>query len=255
MPILTTRGAASIKGFGFGGGASMFIGTFTISSDTYDYNMRSAAIAGGWDGVSDANITVTLNSGVNVGSTSTGNSAFTTGSPWPAGSILNLQTQGLVVGKGGNGGAGGSTGGAGGPGTAAGTGLTATRPLTVNNLGIIAGGGGGGKGGQSRFWPAGRQSPQSAGGGGGGGGIGWGTGGSGGSGPRGTGSPGGSGTFTTYGPGGIQGGGGNFPSEDGYPGGNYGSGGGGGGGAAGTAVSGYPLINFTNTGTIYGPTS
>lgn len=254
MPILTTRGAGSIRGFGFGGGASMFIGTFTISSDTYDYDMRAAAIAGGWDGASDANITVTLNSGVNVGSTSTGNSAFTTGSPWPAGSILNFQTQGLVVGKGGDGGSGGNTGGAGAPGAAAGVGINAQRPITINNLGTIAGGGGGGGGGQSVYWPQ-RQGPRAGGGGGGGGGIGWGSGGAGGSGPQGTGSPGASGNFIAVGVGGNQGGGGNFPAQPGFDGGNYGSSGGGSGGAGGTAITGYPLITFTNTGTIYGPTT
>ena len=76
MPILTTRGAGSASGFGFGGGANAFIGTFTISSNTYNYDMRSAAISGGWDGTSDANITVNISPGIYVGSTSTGSSAF-----------------------------------------------------------------------------------------------------------------------------------------------------------------------------------
>ena len=65
MPILSTTGAASSRGFGLlsGGGFQII-----ISSDVVDYNLYNAAIATGWPGTPDVNLNVTLNPGVFISS-------------------------------------------------------------------------------------------------------------------------------------------------------------------------------------------
>ena len=278
MPIFTTRGAASAKGFGFtSGGAAAFIGTLSIATDVYNYDIRSSAISGGWPGAGDANITVTVSPGVFVKSTSTGTASMQLGSPWPAGSTITLNNQGIIVGKGGNGGDAGQGGEVnpsfpGNPGGAGGTGLSVSRAININNTGTIAGGGGGGSGGGGSWIAARGVRPSS--GGGGGGGIGESNGGTAlGNGPawgaaaqpgqpgsKNNPGAGGQATKTGFNPGNPTGGG-----APGGAGGGYGSAGGvvgggvgsnpGSGGTAGTAISGYPNINFINTGTISGPTS
>lgn len=127
-----------------------------VSASTTNYNLKSAAIAAGWDGVTPLELTCTIAAGVAVGSSSTGNAAFDTGSGWPSGSILKLINNGYIVGKGGNG--GGSAGKhspssdayhyaeSGQPGGPA---LLAQNAITVENYGVIGGGGGGGGGGGS----------------------------------------------------------------------------------------------------------
>jgi len=269
MPLQSTRGAASAKAFGFtAGGKSFFIGNFTISTDTSDYDMRSAAVAGGWDGTTDANITVTINSPAIVNASSTGTPAFNVGSPWPAGSLLTVVNNGVILGRGGNGGNGN-----GGTGNSGGTGLNTGRAVTMtNNNRIAGGGGGGGAGGQGTGQEILRGPINSRGGGGGGGGIGTSSGGSGGPG-TGSGTPGTSGTTSAAGPGGpgaarVGSGGTGGP---GGAGGSYGSAGTGGtpgtagsagsstsggpAGSTGSAILGYSYITFTTTGTINGPTS
>ena len=94
----------------FYGKASAFIFNQTISSNTNDYNLRNAAIAAGWDQVLVLQATVTINSGVFVGSSSTGSAAFQTGSGFPAGSTLSIINNGSIVGRGGNGGSAGASG-------------------------------------------------------------------------------------------------------------------------------------------------
>jgi hypothetical protein len=114
----------------------------TISSDTANYNMKSAAIAAGWNGTSAATINCTINSGVYVYSTSTGSYAFDTGTSYPTGCTLNLTNNGTIIGKGGTGGNGGlscNNGSTGGPA------FIAQRAINItNNTGTIGGGGGGG---------------------------------------------------------------------------------------------------------------
>lgn len=125
--------------------------TQTISSDTNNYDLRSAAIAAGWDTVTPLDATVTINSGVYVGSTSTGSYAFQTGSGFPAGSVLRLINNGIILGRGGDGGNGGQWSANGSGGGNAGPALLASAAIQITNNNQIAGGGGGGGGGASRY--------------------------------------------------------------------------------------------------------
>jgi hypothetical protein len=137
----------------FYGKSSAYVFTQTISANTTNYNLKSAAIAAGWDQVKPLNATITINSGVYVYSTSTGAYAFQTGSTFPSGTTLALINNGIILGKGGNGGIGGSfststvntVGGAGGPA------LLAQQAISITNNGSIAGGGGGGGGGGAGY--------------------------------------------------------------------------------------------------------
>lgn len=131
----------------------------TIASNTTNYNLKSAAIAAGWNQTSALNATVTINSGVFVYSTSTGSYAFDTGSTFPSGSTLALINNGTIIGKGGDGGNGGggttytgdgndpTAGPAGGNGGSAGPAFIAQYAINVTNNSTINGGGGGGGGG------------------------------------------------------------------------------------------------------------
>jgi hypothetical protein len=125
----------------------------TITSNTANYNMRTAAIAAGYSGTGAATVNCTINSGVYVYSTSTGAYAFDTGTGWDASGVtLNLTNNGTILGMGG---AGGNAkvfsnsfpayNGFGNPGSVGGPGLIARRAINITNgSGIISGGGGGG---------------------------------------------------------------------------------------------------------------
>lgn len=121
----------------------------TVAADTYNFNMKAAAIAAGWNQTIPLSLTVTINGGVVIGSGNTAVVAFDTGSGFPNGSVLTLNNYGYIVGMGGEGGRGGGDGGGGGAGTAGyagGHALNAEYPLSVTNNGTIGGGGGGGGG-------------------------------------------------------------------------------------------------------------
>jgi len=277
MPILSTRGAASSKGFGLlsGGGFQII-----ISSDTVDYNLYNAAIAKGWPGTTDLNLNVTLNPGVFISSSAPGTTAFDVGSPWPVGSTITFKNNGIVVGRGGNGGDGSFATGPGQPSATAGGGgsnaIVTTRPINIINNDRIAGGGGGGGGGGTQ--PAGKSNSRY--GGGGGGGIGNSSGGLANTAipaplapTQQAAQPGTGGTLTSAGAGGL--GYGPSPSPTiggpGGPGGGYGSSGvagtpatpnpgapnylGAPGGAEGAAIIGYSYTTITGAGVINGPTS
>lgn len=216
-------------------GAGAFQFNPTIAANTLNYNVKTAAIAAGWDQISPLVSTVTVNAGVYVGSSTTGGYGFDTGSSYPAGSSLTLVNNGFIIGAGGAGAPGWPT--AGGPAaTAGGTALIARVPLKITNSGTIGGGGGGGGGGQN--------SGNTYQGGGGGGGAGY-NGGAGGGG-----YPGGSpGTYTTGGAGGAG-------TPAGGAGGNLGAAGSAGsssaGAGAGAAVSGNANITWLAAGTRLG---
>jgi hypothetical protein len=145
-----TNAAAQISFSTFYGKSNTLTFNLTISSNTTNYNMKSAAIAAGWNGTSAAAVNCTINSGIFVYSTSTGTYAFDTGSSYPAGSTLSLTNNGTIIGKGGNGGMGGTftTGNFNGAaGSAAGPAFIARTAISVTNNGSINGGGGGGGGG------------------------------------------------------------------------------------------------------------
>lgn len=115
----------------------------TLSANTANVNMKSRAIAAGWNQTTPIKHTLNINSGVYA--YGQGSYGLETGSTFPSGSGLRVNNAGIIVGQGGVGGNGSSTdGGTGGNG---GTGLLAQYALQVNNTGRIAGGGGGGGGG------------------------------------------------------------------------------------------------------------
>jgi hypothetical protein len=243
----------------FYGKSNRVSANITISSNTTNYTLNTAAVPGYSAGTTD--VTLTINGGVYVYSTSTGSYAFTVASGWTSGDTLTIINNGTIVGRGGGGGTGGFSNPSGSPGGSAGPGLNVNYAITMNNTsGRIAGGGGGGGGGNSGtyFTPGpGKGTTQNySGGGGGGGGIGNGSGGSGGTGsvpgsPVSPGSPGNAGTLASAGSGGGAGGPGGATS--GGSGGGYGSsgsgGGGAGGGAAGAAIVGNSNITYTPGGT------
>jgi hypothetical protein len=232
---------------------------FTISSPQTDANLRTLAVSAGWNQA--ALVQATIDPGVQITASSTGTPALTVNGAWPNG--VTLTNNGLITGRGGNGGAGRPTGAvaSAGNGGGGGTGLAVSSPISITNNSTVAGGGGGGGGGSVGVF--GRTFNCSGSGGGGGIGISSGA-------PAGTsgqqvGFPGGGGTATAAGAGGPSrlappgrgGAGGN--------GGGYGSGGATGGtginnngtpgtgGAAGPCTSGNVNITWLVTGNRFGP--
>jgi hypothetical protein len=138
----------------FYGKSSVATYNLTIASNTTNYNLKSAAIAAGWNGsTTPVIINCTINSGVFIYSTSTGSYAFDTGSSYPgSGVTLNLTNNGTIIGKGGDGGCANAwldinINSYGQPGFNAGPAFIAQRAINVTNNGTIGGGGGGGAGG------------------------------------------------------------------------------------------------------------
>jgi hypothetical protein len=246
----------------------------TISANTSNYTLNTAKAPGYSSGKTD--MTLTIAPGVYVSSASTGSYSLTVDTSWNPGDTVTIVNQGVIVGRGGNGGKGAASntyvadpGGSGGPA------LTVQRAISLNNQNRIAGGGGGGGGGGNAFLsdPEGSISMT---GGGGGGGIGGSSGGA----VQNTqnqptaqtqGQAGQSGSVTSAGNGGN---GAVFFSTTGGKGGNgggYGSSGSSGnngsppnanpwapgksGGSAGAAIAGNSNITYINTGTINGSVS
>jgi len=253
----------------------------TIAAPAYNYDVytnRGPTYSPG-----NSNITVTINPGVTVGSTSTSTFALTVPSAFSPTDNITIVNNGTIVGRGGNGGAGSpnvvpsnaTAGGAGG------TALRILRPTTITNNGTIGGGGGGGGGG-GRGGPSSVQGPESpspvsgatAGAGGvGGGGAGFDAGSPNGSATAGGGGATGSssqpgqpfndfgvntggtgGTGGARGAAGSSGGGGTVTPFQG-PVVQNSSNPGAGGGAAGAYISGLPFATFPATGTRLGPSS
>lgn len=246
---------------GGGGGQNAFSYVAVISSNTYNYNLQSAATSAGWDGVQPLLADVTINSGIYVGSTSTGTAAFVVTSTAPVGSQIVITNNGYIMGKGGAGGYGISNlQAAGQTGFAGGGALSVSAAITFNNTsGSILGGGGGGGGGGSKLVTVGKDCTLNDYGGGGGGGRGY-DGGAGGTransgtaGSAGTSSAGGAGGSSAIAnwTGGTGGGAGSTGGTGGGAGGNCSGGGSTGytGGAGGYAVSGNSNITWNGTGT------
>jgi hypothetical protein len=154
-PVMRTlagvpSGAISLSDFY--GKTSGFTYNVTISANTTNYNMKAAAITAGWNQTVKLTMSVTINAGVYVYSTSTGTYAFDTGSTFPTGTTLSLVNNGVILGNGGTGGNGRSTGITGidrPAGTSGGPAFIARQVISVTNNGTIGGGGGGGDGGLS----------------------------------------------------------------------------------------------------------
>lgn len=218
--------------------------TFTISSNQSSINLRTLALAAGWNGTSP--VIATVASGIYIYSISTATPALTIDGSWPRG--VTLVNQGYIMGQGGNGGAS--------PGTAGSLGGIAIylgASVTINNTNASAYIGGGGGGGGSGAASGSAGGGGGAGGGNGGasynrsGGAGGSLGGSGGNGaadgPSGPGFGGGAGGGGGGVSGGAGGGGGRiFPGVGGAGGisGGYNVTTGGAGGSAGNAGQNYP---------------
>jgi hypothetical protein len=184
-PTSNTVGAKDVT-ISLGGASVTLAGGFTyveafsfasvLSSNTQNYNLRTAAIGAGWNQVKPLQATVTINAGVVVSSSSAATAAFDTGSNFPGGTTLALINNGAINGAGGVGGQGGKGGivsgsvsTAGGVGGAA---LNALYRITVTNNGTVAGGGGGGGGGGGVYINSGGSGGTAGSGGGGGAGQG-----------------------------------------------------------------------------------
>jgi hypothetical protein len=121
---------------------------FSITSNLNNTNLRSLAVAAGWD--ENAPLLATVNSGVYISSNSTSTPALTVSGSFPGG--VTLANNGYIIGLGGNGGRGGNERNAGTAGTAGGTAMLVSSPLSIINNQTIAGGGGGGGGGGAIYF-------------------------------------------------------------------------------------------------------
>jgi hypothetical protein len=238
----------------------------TISGNTQNYDVYSNRGPSYAPGSSD--ITLTINPGVVVGSSSVPAYALLVPSAFSPTDTVTIVNNGTVIGVGGNGGGGGpGPSSPGSPGGGGGNALYVNRPTTITNNGTFAGGGGGGGGGGGS---SAAPTPSRRGGGGGGGGAGNNAGGGGGAGTPNGGlpaSPGGGGTLTTGGGGGGSGGA-PISGGSGGPGGGQGAtgsngsqgsgpqkGGVGSGGGAGNYVVGGGFVTWPATGTRLGGAS
>ena len=239
------------------GKSRSFNANIVISGNVDRYNLYNAVVALGWNQSVMVNISVVINSGVYVYSSTTATPAFVTGS-FPAGSSISIVNNGTIVGMGGAG--GNASAGAGQPG--GGAFLAQTSIILTNNSTIAGGGGGGGAGGYFTF-STGYLVAYHGGYGGSGGqsGLVNSSGGSGinypgystnpgGSGAVGTISAAGASQYNTYAPGtyGVGGAGGSWGASGAVG----GSGGAGAGGAGGFCTSGSGYISWAATGSRYG---
>ena len=122
--------------------------SFTISANQTDANLRTLAVAAGWN--TTFAVQATIDSGVSISGSVAANStaALTIDGSFPNG--VTLINNGTISGRGGQGGGGATFSSAGTAGTAGGLALLASVAATIENNGTIAGGGGGGGGGSWR---------------------------------------------------------------------------------------------------------
>ena len=235
----------------------------TISTDSFNYDVYTNRGPTYSAGLSD--ITVTVNPGVILGSTSSPTYALLVPSEFNVDDTVTIINNGLIQAMGGGGGRGGGfspgSGQPGAPGGVGGNAVYVNRPTTITNNGTIAGGGGGGGGAGYAISSVKGVQPSSGGGGGGGAGTNGGSGGSGGGTAPGVGqgqpgSPGtspagggggGPGVVNVGGPGGAGGGRGAAGSA-----GAANSGGPGAGAAAGNYIVGNPFVTWPVDGTRQG---
>jgi hypothetical protein len=130
----------------------------TIASDQANLDLYASAVAAGWNGT--RYLVVTINSGVNVYASSTGNAGLIISGTYAHG--LTINNYGAIWACGGTG-----AYGSGGDGAAGGDAISTTSAFTLNNQGYVLGGGGGGGAGLTTTNLAGNS--YNAGGGGGGG--------------------------------------------------------------------------------------
>ena len=111
-----------------------FVMTLDISG--YNFNVKSEAIARGWNQTDALIATLTVQSTDVLGATSNAVPAFATGTGFPPGTSISLTNYGYIVGKGGD--------GVGGAAALGGNAITANIGMSISNYGTIGGGGGGG---------------------------------------------------------------------------------------------------------------
>ena len=121
----------------FYGASSSF--AFTLSSSQENWNLRSAALASGWDGVSQ--LTVNISSGVYVWSDSISLAGLIISGSFAGGLIVN--NSGFIMGRGGNGGSTSFAVQNGGPGITVSL-TSGSASFNNQSSGYIGGGGGGG---------------------------------------------------------------------------------------------------------------
>lgn len=277
---IPTSGTISMSNFY--GSANRVAVNLTITGNTFNYDVFANRGPSYVPGISD--VTVTVNPGVTVGSTSVPAYAMLVPSGFSPGDTVRIVNNGVIQGMGGAGGLGGGNtpaglpGGvlAGSPGAGGGNAVFVNRPTVITNNGVIAGGGGGGGGGGATENGAGPKSTTRRAGSGGGGGAGFNGGAGGGGGPSppavspgpgfagnpGTSSAGGAGgprvSLAPVNPGGYGGAGGTGGGR-----GAAGSAGetsvgsnatraGGSGGGAGNYIVGNPFVTWPATGTRQG---
>lgn len=271
---IPTSGTISMGNFY--GSANRVAINLTIAANTYNYDVFTNRGPTYSPGSSD--ITVTVNPGVTVGSTSVPAYAMLVPSAFSPGDTVRIVNNGVIQGMGGAGGQGGAVlntptaNQPGNPGGGGGNAIFVNRPTVITNNGVVAGGGGGGGGGGAASFMPTPKITQYSGGAGGGGGAGFngGTAGSGGpafpspAGNR-SGTPGSAGTSTAGGAGGPRF---FYPTNSAGEGGTGGgrgaagaSGGadspfngrsGGSGGGAGNYIVGNPFVTWPVTGTRQG---
>lgn len=148
-------GAIRLAADGYG---KLYTFYYTVASNQANFDLRTAAINAGWNG--SRYLVVTINSGVNIYSTTAGSAGLILSGSFAKG--LTIINNGSIWGCGGNG-----AYGSGGDGAAGGDAISTTSAFTLNNQGYVLGGGGGGGAGLTTTNVAGNS--YNAGGGGGGG--------------------------------------------------------------------------------------
>lgn len=126
-----------------GAATGKFPVNITVSSDTNNYNVATAvASALGSMPAFAIKVTLTINSGVVIGSADTSSYAFSTVGTWDSNSELVIVNNGYIVGAGGDGASGNGADDLR-PGKPGGPAMKITLPTTITNNNIIGGGGGG----------------------------------------------------------------------------------------------------------------
>lgn len=135
---LLVPASGPIKLTDFYGAVNQF--AFSLVESAVPVNLRTAALAAGWNGTDN----VLATNAAKISSNTTATAALTIDGSFPNGLIF-VNTGSLV----GMGGRGGTQNAVGPPGGRA---ITASVPVSINNTGVIAGGGGGGGGGPAFGW-------------------------------------------------------------------------------------------------------
>ena len=131
---------------------NVYLRSILISSDTNNFSVSDYikyTIDGiKWDGVLPVELSITIDTGVTVGSKDSITPAFIV-EKFPDGSTISIVNNGFIQGAGGAGGSGGDNDTAGSNGSDGGIALLLNYASTITNNGKILGGGGGGGGGAS----------------------------------------------------------------------------------------------------------